>query len=108
MRSFDWIEPPVFDGGGRPRQHRGVATDAPGLFFLGEEFMFAAASATLPGSCRDARYLAGRIPAAASLGTQRLVPQPPGHALRQPPGDHAVEDQHGKRRTTIPTRFSSS
>lgn len=61
--TFDWIEPQVFDGDGRPRQHRGVATDAPGLFFLGEEFMFAAASATLPGSCRDARYLAGRIPA---------------------------------------------
>ncbi|MBT2594383.1 NAD(P)/FAD-dependent oxidoreductase [Arthrobacter sp. ISL-72] len=63
--SFDWIEPQVFDGNGRPRQHRGVSTDMPGLFFLGEEFMYAAASATLPGSCRDARYLAGRIPAAS-------------------------------------------
>ena len=61
--SFDWIEPQVFDGNGRPRQHRGISTDVPGLFFLGEEFMYAAASATLPGSCRDARYLARRIPA---------------------------------------------
>ncbi|WP_052500586.1 flavin-containing monooxygenase [Arthrobacter sp. SPG23] len=64
--SFGWIEAPVFDGGGRPRQHRGVAADVPGLFFLGEEFMYCAASATLPGSCRDARYLAGKIPAAPS------------------------------------------
>lgn len=64
--SFDWIEEQVFDGDGRPRQHRGVATDMPGLFFLGEEFMYAAASATLPGSCRDARYLASRIPASTS------------------------------------------
>jgi putative flavoprotein involved in K+ transport len=64
--SFDWMEPRVFDGDGRPRQRRGVATDMPGLYFLGEEFMYAAASATLPGSCRDARYLAGQIAAASS------------------------------------------
>ncbi|MEK0155335.1 flavin-containing monooxygenase [Arthrobacter oryzae] len=63
--SFDWIEPRVFDDDGRLRQRRGVATDVPGLFFLGEEFMYAAVSATLLGSCRDARYLAGRIPAAS-------------------------------------------
>jgi len=62
--SFDWVEPRVFDDDGRPRQHRGVATDMPGLFFLGEEFMYAAVSATLLGACRDAKYLAGRLPAA--------------------------------------------
>lgn len=44
-----------------------IATDMPGLYFLGEEFMYAAASATLPGSCRDARYLAGEILAASLL-----------------------------------------
>jgi putative flavoprotein involved in K+ transport len=60
--SFGWIEPRIFDGDGRPGQHRGVALQSPGLFFLGQEFMYAAASATLPGSCRDARYLAGKIP----------------------------------------------
>ncbi|WP_457963070.1 NAD(P)/FAD-dependent oxidoreductase [Arthrobacter sp. D1-29] len=79
---FGWIDPAVFrpaspeaparqpevpgqslyDDDGRPRQHRGVALDAPGLFFLGQEFLYAAASATLPGSCRDARYLARKIP----------------------------------------------
>jgi putative flavoprotein involved in K+ transport len=64
--SFDWIAMPVFDGDGRPRQHRGVALDKPGLFFLGEEFMYSAASATLPGVCRDARYVAGKIPAVVS------------------------------------------
>ncbi|HEX9089470.1 MAG TPA: NAD(P)-binding domain-containing protein, partial [Arthrobacter sp.] len=63
---FSWIDPALLDGGGLPRQHRGVALGSPGLFFLGQEFMFAAASATLPGSCRDARYLAGRIPVPAA------------------------------------------
>lgn len=59
---FTWVEPAVFDEAGRPRQYRGVVEQAPGLFFLGQEFLFAAASATLPGAGRDARYLAGRIP----------------------------------------------
>lgn len=59
---FGWIDPALLDGGGLPRQERGVALDSPGLFFLGQEFMYAAVSATLPGSCRDARYLAGKIP----------------------------------------------
>jgi putative flavoprotein involved in K+ transport len=63
---FSWIDPDLLDGGALPRQHRGVALDAPGLFFLGQEFLYAAASATLPGACRDARYLASRIPVPVS------------------------------------------
>lgn len=59
---FGWIDPALLDGGALPRQHRGVALGTPGLFFLGQEFLYAAASATLPGVSRDARYLAGRIP----------------------------------------------
>ncbi|ALV42714.1 portal protein [Pseudarthrobacter sulfonivorans] len=59
---FGWIDPALLDDGALPRQERGVALDSPGLFFLGQEFMYAAFSATLPGASRDARYLAGRIP----------------------------------------------
>jgi putative flavoprotein involved in K+ transport len=59
---FGWIDPAMLDGGGQPRQQRGVALDSPGLFFLGQEFMYSMMSATLPGSCLDARYLAGKIP----------------------------------------------
>lgn len=58
---FSWIDPALLDGGRMPRQYRGVALDSPGLFFLGQDFMYAATSATLPGVCRDARYLAGKI-----------------------------------------------
>lgn len=67
---FGWMDPVMLDGGALPRQRRGVALDTPGLFFLGQEFMYAAASATLPGACRDARYLAGRIPVASAHATE--------------------------------------
>lgn len=59
---YDWIDPSLLGDGGRPRQYRGVALDSPGLFFLGQKFMYAVTSATLPGTCRDARYLAAKIP----------------------------------------------
>ena len=54
----------VFDAAGAPVHARGV-TSAPGLYFLGLEFLFAAVSATLPGVGRDARYLADQIAARA-------------------------------------------
>ncbi|HYH77696.1 MAG TPA: portal protein, partial [Arthrobacter sp.] len=63
---FSWVDPALLDGGGMPRQYRGVALDSPGLFFLGQDFMYAVTSATLPGECRDARYLAGKIPVPVS------------------------------------------
>ncbi len=62
---FSWIDPEMIDGGALPPQERGVVPGTPGLFFLGQEFLYAAASATLPGVCRDARYLASRIPVPA-------------------------------------------
>ena len=45
----------------RPDQARGVVSAVPGLYMLGQEFLFAAASATLPGVRRDAKHLASRI-----------------------------------------------
>lgn len=58
---FDWVEVPAFDSDGRPWQDRGVARSVPGLYFLGQELLFAEASATLPGIGRDAAHLARRI-----------------------------------------------
>jgi putative flavoprotein involved in K+ transport len=45
---------------GRPDAHRGVGAGA-GLYFLGLEFQFALASATIQGLDRDARYLVRRM-----------------------------------------------
>lgn len=45
---YSWVRVPVVDGGaGRLLQKRGgVVADVPGVFFIGQEFLFAAASAT--------------------------------------------------------------
>ncbi|WP_284976423.1 NAD(P)-binding domain-containing protein [Arthrobacter sp. efr-133-TYG-104] len=56
-----WVKLPAFDGHGSPAQTRGVADKVHGLYFLGQEFLYSAASATLPGVTQDAKYLARRI-----------------------------------------------
>ena len=71
-----WIELPVFDGQGHVMQHRGVVESSPGLYMLGQEFLFALASATIPGVCRDAKYLAERI----AEGTPSVQGQPSASA----------------------------
>jgi putative flavoprotein involved in K+ transport len=60
---FDWIKAPVVGADGWPREYRGVATDAPGLFFCGLCFQYAFSSMVLPGVGRDAAFVACRIAA---------------------------------------------
>ena len=55
-----WIDLPITDEMGFPRQVRGV-TEVPGLFFLGSLWQHDQASATLFGVRRDARVLAERM-----------------------------------------------
>lgn len=59
---LSWIELPIMDGG-YPRQERGVVAEEPGLYFVGQKFMYAASSATLPGVGRDAAYVANHLAA---------------------------------------------
>ena len=58
---FAWVHLPAFGDDGRPIQYRGVARSLPGLYFMGLEFQYAAASGVLPGIVRDARYVAQHI-----------------------------------------------
>ncbi|MGA9531141.1 MAG: NAD(P)/FAD-dependent oxidoreductase [Anaerolineales bacterium] len=58
---FSWIDLPVFQENGAPRQVRGVVEEQPGLYFLGLPFMYAASSNLIPGVGRDAKFVAGRI-----------------------------------------------
>lgn len=58
---FEWIDLPVFDAQGWPREYRGVVDEAPGLFFCGLIFQYAFSSMVLPGVGRDAAYVAGKI-----------------------------------------------
>jgi putative flavoprotein involved in K+ transport len=57
-RDLTWIDPPITDELGFPRQVRGV-TEVPGLYVLGSLWQLDQASATLFGVARDARVLAG-------------------------------------------------
>jgi putative flavoprotein involved in K+ transport len=58
---FPWIDLPCFDDHGAPLHSRGVSSVAPGLFFVGLEFQFALASASLWGVARDAAYVARQL-----------------------------------------------
>ena len=65
-QTFDWIDLPILDSDGWPREHRGVADDVPGLYFCGLSFQYAFSSMLLAGAGRDAehvtRHIIGRMP----------------------------------------------
>jgi putative flavoprotein involved in K+ transport len=63
---FSWIDLPALAGGGEPPHERGVVEAAPGLYFVGLAFQYAAASEVLPGVGRDAAYIARRLASAAA------------------------------------------
>ncbi len=58
---FDWIDLPVLDEDGWPREYRGVVDSEEGLFFCGLSFQFAMSSMVFPGVRRDTGYVADRI-----------------------------------------------
>lgn len=79
---FDWIDLPAFDERGEPIHRRGVVESVPGLYFLGLEFLYALASATIPGVGRDARHLAKRMPRPVAVP----FPEEAGTGAREPAG----------------------
>jgi putative flavoprotein involved in K+ transport len=58
--AFGWIEPPVLDELGLPRQSGGL-TDVPGLAFIGTPWLVDMGSANLVGVARDAEALVTRL-----------------------------------------------
>ena len=71
---YSWIDFPVTSAAGHPSTERGVSPEA-GLYFIGLEFQYAAASSTIQGLDQDARYL---IRAMATQPNARPAP------VRQP------------------------
>ena len=61
---FGWIDLPILDEMGFPKQRRGI-TDVPGLYFLGLLWQHTQASATLFGLTLDAPYLLAAMGLAA-------------------------------------------
>ena len=58
---YRWINLPVFDAEGYPRHRRGVATDAPGLYFVGLRFQHRMTSSLLGGVGADAAFIADQV-----------------------------------------------
>ena len=69
---LSWLDVPVFDADGTPREHRGVVPDEPGLYFVGRDFQYAMSSTMIHGVGRDADYVSGVID-----GRARTVPMRP-------------------------------
>jgi putative flavoprotein involved in K+ transport len=57
---YGWIDLPIFDEFGYPRQRRGV-TEVPGLYFAGLLWQHNQLSATLPGASIETRYIAEQM-----------------------------------------------
>ncbi len=58
---FDWLDLPVLGADGWPREYRGVAADAPGLYFCGLAFQYSFSSMVLPGVGRDAAFVVDHL-----------------------------------------------
>jgi len=56
-----WIDLPAFSDDGFPRHERGVATEMPGLYFLGLKFQHRMSSSLIGGVGADAAFIARRI-----------------------------------------------
>jgi putative flavoprotein involved in K+ transport len=67
---FSWIDLPVM-GEVEPIHNRGVAQDAPGLYFVGLEFQYSMSSEMVHGVGRDAKYIAERVAERATEETRR-------------------------------------
>lgn len=58
---YSWIDLPVFGPDGHPRHTRGVAADAPGLYFVGLRFQHRLNSTLIGGVGDDAAYVTARV-----------------------------------------------
>jgi putative flavoprotein involved in K+ transport len=70
---FSWIDLPVLADDGQPLHERGVVPSAPGLYFVGLVFQYAAVSDVLPGIGRDAAHVARHL---AAAGRRRSAAAP--------------------------------
>ena len=58
---FGWIELPLLGGDGRLAHERGVVSSHPGLYFIGNLYLYSPTSALLGGVGRDAEYIVNHL-----------------------------------------------
>jgi putative flavoprotein involved in K+ transport len=85
---FTWIDIDLFDDRypDRPRQHRGIVPDHPGLYFVGLIFQYAVTSGSVCGVGRDAAHVADAIAARLDSARKRRVRAAPRGWSRSPTG----------------------
>ena len=66
-----WIDCPIFDSRGEPRHDAGVVPEEPGLYFVGQHFLFALSSSMVHGVGRDAERIARTV--ASRVATARAA-----------------------------------
>jgi putative flavoprotein involved in K+ transport len=72
---FSWIDLPVFGEREELLHTRGVAASAPGLYFVGLEFLYAFSSAMVQGVSRDAEYVVQAIARRTNRSSDLLARQ---------------------------------
>lgn len=75
---YSWLDLPVLDDSGWPREFRGVAQDVPGLYFCGLAYQFAFASMLLHGVGRDAQHVTRHLLARDAAHAREPLSVPPG------------------------------
>ena len=65
---FSWIDLPIFGADGEPEYDRGLVPKAPGLYFVGLQFLYAMTSETVSGVSRDANRAVAAIAARVHSG----------------------------------------
>ena len=58
---LSWIDLPIFEAGGEPRQTSGLVDGEPGLYFVGQHFQHSVSSTMIHGVGRDAAFIVRAI-----------------------------------------------
>jgi putative flavoprotein involved in K+ transport len=69
---LSWIDCPIFDAHGEPRHDCGVVPDEPGLYFVGQHFLYSLSSSMVHGVGRDAARIVETL-ASRILTTRRTT-----------------------------------
>jgi putative flavoprotein involved in K+ transport len=91
---LSWIDLPVHGRDGEPIQERGIVPDEPGLYFVGQHFMYSASSTMIHGIERDARRVANTI-AARVKSTAPQSSEAPARGARTSRADGRVTARVG-------------
>jgi putative flavoprotein involved in K+ transport len=69
---LSFVALPIFDAGGEPRHERGIVTEQPGVYLVGQHFLYSLSSTMIHGVGRDAERIGKAIARRMGSRTSRL------------------------------------